>query len=120
MWFKKKIRLTEEEQDVFDMIQIMCNNTETDARVDTSNMDYYLSNKAQHYDVIITSTTIHVTNTVSNDHTSHREDFIDHCKDLVELRITSDLQSVKDGMLARRRNMFAKMKDNLTPISGNL
>lgn len=113
MWFKKQITLSEEEQEILETIEIMCNNDNSEVRVDPSSMDYYISNKNKHYSVILTDSYIHLTNTVTNDSSSHRGEFMDLCKDLAKKRATQDRLKVKDGMLQRRKDMLVSMKNNL-------
>jgi hypothetical protein len=118
MWYKKKFTMSPEEGKIKRVIEFMCNNPTTDVRVDPETMDYYLSNKDNHYDVIITSASIHITNTVTHDFSSHRQDFLDVCKTIAKARAHVDRVKLKRDMLARRNDMLTCMEENLAIRSG--
>jgi hypothetical protein len=118
MWYKKKFTMSPEEMRIKRVIDIMCENSTTEVRVDPMTMDFYLTNKENHYDVIITSTSIHITNTVNHDLSTHREGFLDICKTEAKVRAHMDRLKIKNEMLARRNEMLTLMENNLAIRSG--
>ena len=61
MFFKKKVK-TKKEQEVFDIINGMCQVPSTEVRIDPMTMEFFLSLKEDHYDIIISNSTVVITN----------------------------------------------------------
>ncbi len=44
-WFKRPIKLSDREQYIFNIIELMLNKEDSEVRIDPDNMDYYINNK---------------------------------------------------------------------------
>ena len=112
-WFTKRIKLSNREQYVFNIIELMLNKEDSEVRIDPDNMDYYINNKAKHYDVIISETYIIMTNSLTMVKEDYRSDFIEHCKQFAKIRATKDRLKIKENILARENNMLETIINNL-------
>jgi hypothetical protein len=112
-WFTRPIKLNNREQYVFKIIELMLNNEQSEVRIDPDNMDYYINNKAKHYDVIIGETYIIMTNSLTMVKEDYRSDFLEHCKGIAKIRATKDRLKIKDNILARENNMLETIINNL-------
>lgn len=112
-WFKKPIKLSNREQYIFNIIELMLNKEDSEVRIDPDNMDYYINNKAKHYDVIIGEAYIIMTNSLTMVKEDYRSDFLDHCKNVAKIRATKDRLKIKENILERENNMLETIINNL-------
>ena len=112
-WFTRPIKLSDREQYIFNIIELMLNKEDSEVRIDPDNMDYYINNKAKHYDVIIGGAYIILTNSLTMVKEDYRSDFLDHCKKFAKIRATKDRLKIKENILARENHMLDSIINNL-------
>lgn len=112
MFFKKKVK-TKKEQEVFDIISGMCQVPSTEVRVDPMTMEFFLSLKEGHYDIIISKSTVVITNSKFSLRESFPDYFITELKRLAAKRASADRQKIKEEILQRERLMLEEAKTNI-------
>lgn len=116
-WFSKKDPfdgLSEDKKTIVELIQLMCNHEKTKISFHPENLDdYYITNKEKHYDIILDSIGIHITNT--NHTVTERFDspFINMLKKIVLERATTDANLIQKEIMKRKNEMFERMKNSL-------
>lgn len=114
MFWKRKRVPNSEQQQLIDIVNLLCQKESCEVRVDPENFsDYFISDSELHYDVLIDSIGIHITNT-NHTITERLEDWLlDELKTIAKSRAHKDRQILKDEILRRKNNMLFNMKNSL-------
>jgi len=110
--FKSKIELTEYEESYKKVIEAMCDNPDTHILINPSNGDYILSNPNKHFDIIIDSQGVTITNTNFSSRRQLPENVLDLFKDIAKLRATADRESIVKAILSREKALLEQIMTN--------
>jgi hypothetical protein len=107
--FKAKVELTEYEESYKLVIEKMCDNPETHILINPSNGDYILSNKAKHFDIIIDSQGVTITNTNFSSRRQLPENILDLFKNIAKIRATADRERIVKDILSREKALLEQI-----------
>ncbi len=111
--FKKEIKLTEKEIEVKEIINLMCSQKDIKIVVEPIYDEYYISDEINHYDIIIESNQIIITNSTHSTYINYRMEFIKMMKDIVKNKTIESRKKIKDNITERESKMLSIMKKTL-------
>lgn len=112
--FSKNYKIkTEKEQEVYDIILNICQVEETEVRVDPKTFEYFISLEANHYDIIVDSNGVIITNSKFSLRERFDVKFLELLKDIAAERASKDRQKVKEEILSRETIMLKEIKNNI-------
>ena len=112
-FFPKLPKLTEQEQLVLEVIDNMCHHEDTDIIINPSNMDYLISNKVLHFDVIITSNVVSITNSKYASKSQYPDKVIEIFKSTVRKKAIEERTKIIDSILEREKNLLLEVNQVL-------
>ena len=107
--FKAKIELTEYEESYKQVIEKMCDFDDTQILINPSNGDYILSNKAKHFDIIIDSQGVTITNTNFSSRRQLPDNVLELFKGIAKVRATADRESIVKNILSREKALLEQI-----------
>lgn len=105
---------TEKEKQIFSIVERMCKQETTDVRINPSNLTVFLSNKVNHYDIVLQGNFIIIVNSVFSLRESFPADFIELVKKVALERASADREKVLQEILRREKEMLSKIEESLT------
>lgn len=112
MFWKYKIK-EEKEIEVLDIVTKICGRKETEVLIDPINFNCFIKNKELHYDIVILTSSVIITNSVFSIRQSFSDRFIPLVKKVVFERASKDRQEILEEILEREKDMLNKMKSEL-------
>jgi hypothetical protein len=114
-FFKKKQKTYNSNQiEMLQTIKLLCDNPKTEVRLDADNFsDYLITNKELHYDAILDSIGVHITNTEFTVTERFEEKFLSELKTIAKTRCQKDIANSKLEILSRKNKMLLNMRNSL-------
>lgn len=113
MFNKKKPQRTQKEKEIIELITNLCKQSKADVRVDPINKEYFISLEDKHYDVIIDSVGIIITNSKFSLKERFSDEMLTELKMIAAKRASEDRQRIKTEILSRELKMLNEIKQNL-------
>lgn len=111
--FKTTYTPTEEEQEIFSIVQAMSEHPSTVVYYNPSNADYILENEVNHFTVCLFSTFITLTNSTFSSRRQLESKGINALKKIAEKRLTVDIGKITEKTKEREQDLFKRMSEQL-------
>lgn len=113
MFKRKKTQRTEKEKEIVELITNLCKQNKSDVRVDPIKKEYFISLEDKHYDVIIDSVGIVITNSKFSLKERFSDEMLTELKLIAAKRASEDRQRIKTEILSRELKMLSEIRQNL-------
>lgn len=116
-FFNKNYQLkTDKEKQIHGIITNICKKEDTDVRIDPFTKNIFISNEDKHYDIVLMSQSIVITNTKFSLRESFNFDFIEVLMQIALQRASKDRQKVLEEILSRETEMLETIEKSLEEI----